>query len=59
MRAKGSGDGFPVARNLGVKICEGDAILLNNDTLLDQNVIGTLVTFIGARAYCALRRDSL
>lgn len=45
---KGSDDGLPAARNLGVKICEGNAILfLDDDTLLDQDVISALVTFIG------------
>lgn len=45
---KGSDDGLPAARNMGVKICEGDAILfLDDDTLLEKNVISALATFIG------------
>ena len=44
---KGSGDGLPAARNLGVKLSNGDAILfLDDDTLLGRNVIGALATFL-------------
>lgn len=44
---KGSGDGLPAARNLGVKISRGDAILfLDDDTLLDRNVVSALATFL-------------
>jgi GT2 family glycosyltransferase len=44
---RGSGDGLPSARNLGVELSEGDAILfVDDDTLLDRNVIGALVTFL-------------
>jgi len=45
--AKGSGDGLPAARNLGVKLSNGDAVLfLDDDTLLGRNVIGALATFL-------------
>lgn len=45
--AKGAGDGVPTARNLGVRMSEGDAILfLDDDTLLDRNVVSTLATFL-------------
>lgn len=45
--AKGSGNGLPAARNLGVRISEGDIILfLDDDTLLCRNVVRTLVTFL-------------
>jgi len=44
---KGSGDGLPAARNLGVKFSEGNIILfLDDDTLLDRNVVSTLATFL-------------
>lgn len=44
---KGSGDGLPAARNLGVKFSEGDVILfLDDDTLLHQNAISILATFL-------------
>lgn len=44
---KGSGDGLPAARNLGIKVSRGDAILfLDDDTLLDRNVVATLATFL-------------
>jgi len=43
---RGSGDGLPAARNLGVKISRGDAILfIDDDTLLDKNVVKAIVTF--------------
>jgi len=44
---KGSGDGLTAARNLGVEISEGDAILfLDDDTLLDPNIVSSLTTFL-------------
>ena len=44
---KGSGGGLPAARNLGVKLSTGDAILfLDDDTLLDKNTIRALTTFL-------------
>lgn len=44
---KGSSDGLSAARNLGVKICEGDAVFfLDDDTLLDRNTLSTLVIFL-------------
>jgi len=44
---KGSGDGLPAARNLGVKLSRGDAILfLDDDTLLDKNTVRALATFL-------------
>lgn len=44
---RGSGDGLPAARNLGVEISEGDAILfLDDDTLLDRNVVNALAAFL-------------
>lgn len=43
---KGSCDGLPAARNLGVLCAEGDTILfLDDDTLLDSNAIFILATF--------------
>jgi len=43
---KGSKDGLPAARNLGVKFAEGDLIFfLDDDTLLEKNVIQTLILF--------------
>jgi GT2 family glycosyltransferase len=43
---KGPKDGLPAARNLGVKFAEGDLILfLDDDTLLEKNVIQTLIFF--------------
>lgn len=43
---KASGDGLPTARNLGIKNSEGDVVLfLDDDTLLDRNVVSSLVTF--------------
>jgi GT2 family glycosyltransferase len=45
--AKGSANGLPAARNLGVKLSNGDAVLfLDDDTLLGRNVIGALATFL-------------
>lgn len=45
--AKGSNDGLPAARNFGVKISKGDAILfLDDDTLLGRNVVSALATFL-------------
>jgi len=44
---KGSGDGLPAARNLGVKLSSGDAILfLDDDTLLGRNVISAVANFL-------------
>lgn len=44
---KGSDDGLPAARNLGIKNSGGDAILfLDDDTLLDPNVVSSLATFL-------------
>jgi len=45
----GSGDGLPAARNLGVKIANGDALLfLDDDTLLsDKNVLRVIAEFLG------------
>ncbi|NVM31929.1 MAG: glycosyltransferase [Candidatus Helarchaeota archaeon] len=45
---KGSGDGLPAARNLGITIFRGDAILfLDDDTLLvDSNVILMVAKFL-------------
>lgn len=45
--ARGSGNGSPAARNLGVGISEGDAILfLDDDALLDKNVVEALAIFL-------------
>src|SRR5450756_852709 len=45
--AQGSGDGLPAARNLGIKLSRGDAVLfLDDDTLLDENVLKVLATFL-------------
>ena len=42
----GSGIGLPAARNLGIKVFKGDAILfLDDDTLLDQNALNIVATF--------------
>ena len=44
---RGRGDGLPAARNLGVKISEGDAILfLDDDVLLDKNAVRALASFL-------------
>jgi GT2 family glycosyltransferase len=44
---RGSSDGLTAARNLGVKISEGDALLfLDDDILLGQNVISALAIFL-------------
>jgi len=44
---KGTGDGLPSARNLGVNASRGEAVLfLDDDTLLDDNVISALATFL-------------
>jgi GT2 family glycosyltransferase len=44
---QGTGRGLPAARNLGVKISQGEGILfLDDDTLLDQNVISSLATYL-------------
>ena len=44
---KGSSDGLPAARNIGVKVSRGDAILfLDDDTLLDKNTVRELATFL-------------
>ena len=49
--AKGNSNGLTAARNLGVKISKGNAILfLDDDTLLDQNGISTLATFLKSNA---------
>jgi GT2 family glycosyltransferase len=43
---KGTSDGLPSARNLGIAFSEGDAILfLDDDTLLHTNVINSIVNF--------------
>jgi len=43
---KGSGDGLPSARNLGVKISKGDLILfLDDDILLEKNTVRVLISF--------------
>jgi GT2 family glycosyltransferase len=43
---KGPKDGLPAARNLGIKFAEGDLIFfLDDDTLLEKNVIQTLILF--------------
>jgi GT2 family glycosyltransferase len=44
----GEGDGLPAARNLGVKIANGDALLfLDDDTLLsDRNVLRVIAEFL-------------
>ena len=45
--AKSTGDGLPAARNLGIKLFKGDAILfIDDDVLLDQNILNTLATFL-------------
>jgi len=44
---KGSGDGLTAARNLGVKVSKGCAILfLDDDTLLDENTVRALASFL-------------
>ena len=44
---KGSGDGLPAARNLGIKNSGGEVVLfLDDDTLLDPNVVSSLATFL-------------
>jgi GT2 family glycosyltransferase len=44
----GDGDGLPAARNLGLSISKGDAVLfLDDDVLLDQDVVGAIVSFLG------------
>lgn len=44
---KGSGNGLPAARNLGIKNSGGDVVFfLDDDTLLDSNVVNSLVTFL-------------
>jgi len=44
---KGCGDGLPAARNLGVKVSSGDAILfLDDDTLLQKDVLNAFATFL-------------
>ncbi len=46
---KGCGEGLPAARNLGVKVSRGDAILfLDDDTLIQNNVLHAFATFLGA-----------
>lgn len=43
----GRGDGLSAARNLGLEISEGDAILfVDDDTLLGQNVVDNLTKFL-------------
>lgn len=43
----GSGDGLTSARNLGVKISNGDAVLfLDDDTSINQNVVKSLASFL-------------
>jgi len=44
----GSGDGLPAARNLGIKMANGDVILfLDDDTLLlDKNVLRAIAEFL-------------
>jgi len=44
---KGCDDGLPAARNLGVKVSSGDAILfLDDDTLLQKDVLNAFATFL-------------
>ena len=44
---RGSGEGLPSARNIGVNEAEGDAILfLDDDTILDRNVISIVSDFL-------------
>jgi len=44
---EGCGEGLPAARNLGVKVSGGDAILfLDDDTLLQSNVLHAFATFL-------------
>ena len=46
---KGCGDGLPAARNLGVKVSKGDAILfLDDDTFLQRGVINAFAAFLSA-----------
>jgi glycosyltransferase involved in cell wall biosynthesis len=44
---KGSGAGLTEARNLGVRLCKGNAILfLDDDTMLDPNVLMAIAIFL-------------
>jgi GT2 family glycosyltransferase len=43
----GTGDGLPAARNIGIRLFNGDAVLfIDDDTLLDQNVLYSISTFL-------------
>jgi GT2 family glycosyltransferase len=43
---KGSGEGLPAARNLGVKVCRGDVIFfLDDDMLLEKDTVRNLISF--------------
>ncbi|MHA1835073.1 MAG: glycosyltransferase family 2 protein [Candidatus Baldrarchaeia archaeon] len=47
MYVKGNGEGLPAARNLGVKMSRGNAVLfLDDDTLLNPRVIISLAAFL-------------
>jgi GT2 family glycosyltransferase len=44
---RGSGDGLPAARNLGISLCENDFFLfLDDDTLLDSDLLSNLAIFL-------------
>lgn len=44
---KGNGEGLTAAKNLGVRIFKGDAVLfLDDDSLLDQNTVRALAIFL-------------
>ncbi len=45
---RGYGDGLPAARNLGIKVSNGNVILfLDDDTLLERNVLHAFAIFLG------------